>query len=63
MARTVFSLLFLILAVAAWWAGDDMTCYAAIIMLFLCNIEGALSCAEVLPVSRAHMHAVRSEQH
>lgn len=43
MARTVFSLLFLILAVAAWWAGDDMTCYAAIIMLFLCNIEGELS--------------------
>lgn len=43
MARTVFSLLFLIVAVAAWWMGDDTACYSAIILLFLLNIEGELS--------------------
>lgn len=43
MARTVFSLLFLILAVAAWWAGDDAACCFGIVLLFLCDIESELS--------------------
>lgn len=42
MARIVFSLLFLIMAVAAWWTGDDTACYSATILLFLCNIESGL---------------------